>query len=222
MRKIKIVTCLISLIGLISLIRPAAAAAAASLSLSPASATHNLNGIFTVDIVLDTGGDAVSGATAMLTFDTTKLSVQDSDPATAGIQIRPGPVLGQLPVAGSNSVDAAAGTIRYDAGTAGTTYTGRGVLATITLKAIAQGTGQVNFVFNPSSTTNTSLVAAASGPTNLLTVVNNGVYTIGSGYTAPPSLPPTGVVENTLAILGGGVLFLGVGLFMARRSILGV
>lgn len=200
-------------ITVFALSRPAVAYAAASLSLSPASATKAVNDTFSVDIVLDTGGDAVGGATAILTYDTARLQV-------VGSSLTVGPIFGSGTAPFTNTVDTATGQIRYDSGTLGTAYTGQGTLATITFRAVAVGTAPVNFVFNPSATTGTSLVAASTGPTNLLTTVNNGTYTISGTGTTTTYLPPTGVVENTIAILGGGVVFLGIGVFLARRALL--
>lgn len=205
---------LICLIGLIGLIWPGAVYAAASLSLSPATASQAVGSAFSVDIVLDTGGEAAGGVTAILTYDTTKLQVQ-------GAALTPGPIFGSGTVPFTNTVDSSTGTIRYDSGTLGTAYTGRGTLATISFRALAAGTAQVNFTFNPGATTGTSLVAAASGPTNLLTTVNNGTYTTTSGGTTT-TLLATGAMENTIAVLVAGSIFLGVGFFLARKSIIGV
>ena len=203
---------LVGLLGLLGwgLLSPAKAWATASLSLSPASATVTAGTTFTVDIILDTGGDAVSGASALLTYDTTRLSV-------VGTTLTAGTIFNQAPL--TNTVNASTGTIQYDSGSLGTTYTGRGTMATITFKAAAAGAAAVNFVYTPGATTNTSIVALASGPTNDLGTVNNGNYTVtssGGGTT----LPPTGVWEDTLVILGGGIVFLAAGAFLARRGFL--
>lgn len=195
-------------------------ALAASLSLSPASASKNNGETFGVDIVLDTEGAAVSGATAIINYDTGKLQVQDDDSNNTGVNIKPGTALSQVL---SNSVDTSAGKIRFDAGNLGASYTGRGVLATIQFKAIGSGVAQASFLFNPSSTTNTSQVAAATGPTNLLTKINDGNYTIGgtssnstSSTQTQQTLPQTGVMENTIAILVGGLGLLGMGMMFGR------
>lgn len=206
----------LGLIGLIGLIGPSRIEAA-SFSLSPAAATSKVGDVFAVDIVLDAGTDAVSGATAILTYDTARLQVQDDDPTAAGIQIKQGTIFNQTPL--TNSVDATAGKIRYDSGSLGTSFTGRGTMATIHFKAVAVGTAPVTFVFDSSSTADTSLVAAASGPTNLLTTVSNGTYIINTTTTTTPPvrLPPTGALENTLAALFAGILFLSTGWYFARR-----
>lgn len=209
----------LSLLGALLLffffILPSKAYAAATLSLSPASGTKAVGTVFSVDIVVDTGGDAAGGVTAILTYDTTKLQVQ-------GSSLTSGPIFGSGVTPFTNTVDSATGQIRYDSGTLGTAYTGRGTLATISFKALSVGSAQVNFVYNPSSTTGTSLVAASTGPTNLLSTVNNGVYTVTSGTTKTTTLLPTGAVENTLAVLGGGLAFVTLGVFLAKKFSFGV
>lgn len=189
---------------------PVTAYAAATLSLSPATATHVVNDTFAVDIILDTGGEAVSGATAMLTFDATKLQVTDDDANTTGVQITNGSIFNQVL---TNTSDNSTGTIRLDAGgLGGSGYTGHGTMGTIHFKAIAAGVVAVNFTFE------TSQVAAASGPTNLLTTVNNGSYTINAAGSSSSSsnLPATGALENTIMIVVAGFIFLGFGIFLAR------
>lgn len=192
---------------------------AASLSLSPASATKVIGGTLVVDVILDTGSDSVSGATAIIRYDITKLQVVDDDAATAGIQIAQGVIFNQTPL--TNSVDTTKGEIRYDSGSLGTSYTGRGTMATIHFKAIAVGAAAATFLFDSASTIDTSIVAAASGPTNLLQTVQDGNYTITATTTTSTSSPlitySTGVVENTLVALFVGILFLGTGWYLAKR-----
>lgn len=224
MKKLLIIIGSIGLIGFIGLICPNKTYAAASLSLSPATASKAVNDTFNVDIILDTGGEAISGATAIITYDTTKLQVQDNvsviDPAcTTSVNITPGSIF-STPL--TNCVDSSASTIRFDSGSLGTAYTGRGTMATISFRALAAGNAAVNFTFNPSSTTNTSLVAAAASPTNILTTVNNGVYTIGTTTTTTTTTttpPVTGALENTLMAIGAGVFFILTGFLLSKFNL---
>jgi LPXTG-motif cell wall-anchored protein len=189
---------------------------AASMSLSPATLSRYINDEFSVDIVVDPEGQDSSGATAIINYDKDKLQAETVTAGTSFTQ--------EL----ENSIDPTLGQIRYDAGVLGSTVNTRSTLATIKFKAITAGVAAVNIVFDPNSTTNTSIVAAASGPTNLLTDgnVNNGSYTIsatGSGTTRNTgTLPGTGAVEDTLMVLGGGSLLLVLGGFLARKTLLGV
>lgn len=200
MRKILIgLICLISLIWLTA--KPAYAAA--TLSLSPASATKNIGDVFNVDIVVNTGGDPAAGVSAIVNYDTARLTA---------VQVTAGTVLAGTPL--TNTVNSSTGTIQYDTGNLTNNFTGTGTVATIQFRALAAGSATVNYVFNAGVTSNTSIVAAAGNPTNLLATVNGGVYTIGSGTTTTTTttLPRSGVVENTLIAIGGGVLFLIIGL----------
>lgn len=192
------------------------------MSLSPATSDRNVGDVFSVDIVLDTEGAAASGATAIISYDTAKLEVQDDATRTGscatGVNIKAGTIMGQCI---GNAVDTAVGEIRYDAGNLGASYTGRGVLATVRFKALSEGTAQASFVFDPNKTTDTSAVSAASGPTNLLTTVNDGTYTIlAAGATPTTPLPATGVVEDTLMLLAGGFVLTGIALVLARKAFL--
>ncbi len=190
---------------------------AAKLALSPASATKNVGNTFNVDIVLDTEGEAVSGATALINYDKAKLEVVGSvKPETTNL----GQVL-------TNTINTSTGQIRYDAGNLGSPYTGRSVIATITFKAIATGVAQVNFVFNSGSTTNTSAVAAASGPVNLLsegdgdggiTDANFTINASGATTDTEDTLTEAGVVEDTILMLLGGFTFLGIGAFLFTKA----
>lgn len=200
----------------------ASGAFAASLSLSPASTTKNVGDSFTVDIVLDTEGEAVSGATAIINYDKTKLAVVDgaagSGDCKDGVNIFSGPNLSQCI---ENTVSASTGQIVYTSANLGAAYTGRGIIGTITFSANSTGLASVSFVFNPNVTTNTSAVAAASGPTNLLETITDGSYTINAGGTTTDedTLVESGIVEDTLMLLFGGFAFLGSGIFLARKAI---
>lgn len=212
---------LVVLLYFVSAFRPASVWAAASFSLSPATKTVTINSTFTVDVLLDTGGDAVSGATFYLTYDPTLLMVVDSlsgsDVTSQGINVQPGTIFNQSPL--TNTVDATTGTIHMDSGSLGTSYNsngGRGVMATVTFQALAVGSANVNFTFNPNATTNTSLVALEGAPTNILTSVNNGTYTVTATQTQAP-LPQTGTFETTLVVLGGGASLLAAGWYLSRK-----
>lgn len=197
-------------------------ALAATFSLSPSTATKNVGTTFNVNIVLDTKGDAVTGATAILTYDTAKLEVVDSDTTQTGIQIKPGTIFNQAPL--TNTVNTSTGQIRYDSGSLGSTYTGSGTMATITFKTLLAGTAKVDYTFTSGSTTNTSLVAASSpAGTNLLTGVTGGTYTIsasvGGGGATPAPLPESGVSFPTILVFGAGILALIIGLIFGFRVI---
>lgn len=207
----------IGLISLIGLIRPGAAQAA-TMSLSPATGSYALGASFNVDIIVDPVSEAISAASAIVDFDNTKLTAVS---VAKGAMFSMDPLTNTI---GTSTADSTKGEIRYDSGSLGATgTTTRGTLATITFRTIAAGTAAVTFVFDPTLTTGTSLVAAASGPTNLLTTTSGGSYTIAASGVTPTTpvltYPPyaTGAVENTLAMIFGGILLLGAGVFLKLR-----
>ncbi len=180
---------------------------AATLSLSPTSLTQAVGSTFNVDVVLDPKTDSVSAASVIVDYDATKLTA---------LAVTQGALFSSAPL--TNTIDTTKGEIRYDSGSLTSAITTRGVMATIQFRSIAAGSANATILFDPTVTTGTSLVAAASGPTNLLTGVDNGIYTItGTGTVTNTPLPATGAVENTIAIFAGGVIFLSSGIFLARR-----
>jgi C1A family cysteine protease/dipeptidyl aminopeptidase/acylaminoacyl peptidase len=75
----------------------------------------------------------VSGVSAFINFDPTKLEVIDDDPVEAGLQITPG---ASLPMVLLNSANNSAGTIDFNAGKLGSTFpTGAFLVATIHFRA---------------------------------------------------------------------------------------
>lgn len=200
-------------------------AVGASLLLSPATYSAVVGTTFTVDILVDTGGVATTNhIKAVITFDTSKLQVVDADAATVGTQIKAGPIISSLP--SINSVDAVTGKITYDTGVISPAYSGHGTLATITFKALAAGITRPPFDFTNSSIT-------SPDGSNILEVVNDGTYTLGAsgaGTTTDTTttttttsdttttLPQTGVVEDTLMVVGLGV-FLIFGSWVLRRKV---
>jgi LPXTG-motif cell wall-anchored protein len=199
------------------LIRNSAPVYAATMSLSPATGNYALGANFNVDVIVDPATDAISAASAIVDFDKTKLTA---------VSVVKGPMFTMDPLTNTigTSTDGTKGEIRFDSGSLGATgTTTRGTLATITFRTIAAGTAAVTFVFDPTLTTGTSLVAAASGPTNLLTTTMGASYTIAASGVTPTTpvmtYPPyaTGTFENTVAMIAGSLLLLGSGFFLARK-----
>jgi hypothetical protein len=193
---------------------------AATMSLSPATGSYALGATFTVDIIVDPASDSISAASAIVDFDNAKLTAVS---VAKGAMFSMDPLTNTI---GISTTDPTKGEIRYDSGSLGATgTTTRGTLATITFRTIAAGTAAVTFVFDPTLTTGTSLVAASSGPTNLLTTTSGGSYSIATSGTTPTTTvmtyPPyvSGVVENTLMAIFGGITLLGAGLFLKFRCL---
>lgn len=189
--------------------------AAVTFSLSPATQQINNGSDFRVDIILDTGSSDAVGAAALINFDKDKLE---------GTNLEGGTIFSQ-PLA--SSIDQTNGIIKLDYGTLQTAFKGSGTFGSITFKAKNTGTASVNFVFNPSATANSSLVASPDGK-NILTAVNNGNYSLvsggGGGATPTPTPTPsgstgpeTGFTGPTIFSLMGGVALILLAAFSLLR-----
>jgi LysM repeat protein len=163
--------------------------------LDPASATVAVGGVVSMDIKI-VGVTNLFGAEVRLSFDPTKLSVQDAVQFQTGIQIQPGtfpnPSDGFVAV---NSADNAAGTIVYAITllAPAAPVTGSGTLARVTFQALAPG--NVNVIF-----TAVSLLDNMTQP--ITTTTQNGTITItgptATPTTAPPTATPTATVGPTV------------------------
>ena len=155
-------------------------AEAASLSLSPATGTYNVGDEFVVDINLDTESASVDGVDLnTVNFNATLLEVVDEDPNTDGVQIFEGEVLA---IVAGNTVNNQTGKITFSKlATAGSTYSGSGMVASITFKTLASGTANVNISYSADSTLDSNVASAGD---DLLTTVTNASFTI-LGTTPP-------------------------------------
>lgn len=173
-------------------------ASAATLTLSPSSGSYTAGQIFTVDVNLDTAGQAIDGLDLyFLRYNSSILEVQDSNSSIFGIQIKAGALMAQTL---TNTVDPANGKITFSQVTSsGTTYNGSGKLATISFKAIANGTSAVAFDFTLGSTSDTNV---AGGGTDKLTSVSNASFSVTGGSAPLPPPPPSPPSPN---LTGGDI-----------------
>lgn len=191
------------------------ALAAMTFSLNPAVKNLNVGDSFTVNIMLDTGGQAVTGGTAILTYDPVKLSVIDASSSQVGTQIGPGSVfLNPL----SNIADTVLGKITLDYGASQASFSGQGTFGMINLRALAPSVGTpVTFVI----TGGTSNSAVYSGGANVLSAATNGTYVIGassSQASTASALPKSGRAEDTIFMIVASLIFLSGGFFFFRIS----
>src|SRR3989344_2895831 len=109
----------------------------AALTLDPQTKSVKEGDSFIANIILDTDGKPVDGVDLYsLHYDPTILSVVDAS-TKAGVQITPGVL---MDVTAMNTVDPKTGVIKFSqTSTAGTNFTGKGVLASIQFKAVAKG-----------------------------------------------------------------------------------
>ena len=181
----------------------AVGAKAATLTLSPASQTVNVGDTLTVQVLLDTQGANIDGLDIQaLNYNPYNLQLQDADQSTAGTQIQAGSL---MPQTLANSVDTTNGKIVFSQITnPGSTYTGSGVLATLTFKALVAGNTKLTFDFTPGGTTQSDV---ASQGNNVLTSVVNGQYTINNaGSTVTGNSGTPGQTNNPPPTSGSGAM----------------
>ncbi len=108
-----------------------------------------------------------------LHYDPSILKVIDDVSEKKGVQILPGQI---IPNSAVNIVDETTGTIKLgQLSEGGSSFTGKGVLATIHFKALSAGTSYLKFDFNRGSTVDTN--AAHRGKDKLSSVVD-AIYTV--------------------------------------------
>ena len=174
-------------LGAFTVPTPSEAAVTAKLWLDPATRTLALGDVFTVSVMLDTAGNAIDGVDLRyLRYNKTYLEVQDGDATVAGVQIKPGTL---MPVTARNVVDPNSGTIDFSQiTTGGSTYTGTGVLATVTFKVTGIDTPEVMFDFVLGKTTDTNV--ASKGVDVLMSAT--GARYVQTGVQGAPIPAPLG------------------------------
>lgn len=167
------------------------ALAAVSFSLSPASGTYTVGDQFVLNVVMDTGGDAVDSVSVRGSFPIANLEAVGqltSDTFTLELV---------------NTLDNTTGTIRFDAGSHTDQNGSNIVVAKMTFKAKAVGTATVTI-------SDSSQAVEAASNTYLVTTGGSGQYTLqsaagGNGDATPtPSPSPAGGTTPTPTLAGGG------------------
>lgn len=215
--------------------------AAGTMYLDPASKKVKLNDVFNVKIMIDTMSSQAVGGAAIINYDTNLLEVQDADLSKSGVQIGVGQAFNKEPIL--NLVDPTTGKITLDYGNLQSPVTGVAEFGNISFRAKNNGSAQVRFAFNPSSSTGTSSLSGPGSNNNLLTSITDGNYAISSdslalgapgdvatessttvveteeSTTSTTTLPETGIFEVTLMMLGLAGMFLigGLGVYRASR-----
>lgn len=171
---------------------------ASTLSVSPSSQSLKVGDTFTVNINLDTQGKMIDGVDIRyLNYNPNIIQIQDSG-IEAGVQIAPGNL---MPLTLVNKVDESLGRVTFSQVVAGgSKYTGSGVLATITFKAVAPGNTDLTFDYSPNSTTDSNI---ASGGLDVLSLVVNGNYSVNSLTSSSGTVSSSGGGGSSSAGSGG-------------------
>ena len=146
----------------------------AVMTLYPQTKSVKVGETFNVNIVLDTANQPIDGVDIYgLHFDPNIIKVIDDVPSQSGVQIHPGD---NMSVNVANTVNNKTGTIKFgQVSLGGTTFTGKGVLATIHFQGLKSGTTFLKFDFKKGDTRDTN--AAHNGKDQLSHVID-AVYTV--------------------------------------------
>lgn len=163
------------------------AAPATTLDFSPSTIATTEGEEFTVDVIVTTGGNQITGADLKVIFDPDKLEAQS---------IQKGTFLPNILVAGSVSPGVASITLGAPSTTPGN---GTGTLATLTFKALASTSGPISLRFSQPETqvigigeTGNVLVSASPATVTINNTDGSAAFADTSSPTATPSAAPTG------------------------------
>lgn len=207
----------------LSLLTVPAWAQTASLSVSPTSGTFNQGCTFSVEVKVDTGGAQTDGTDAILFYDPTRFTAKT---------IRNGTIYQSYPQ--SNIFEEEGKIAIAGVASVGSPFQGAGTMATIDFEVVEEapaGLSQLKFDFDPNDkekTADSNIVDRAT-TSDILSKVNNGSYTVGTGTCGKtstvkpiggtsdsakvvPTLPQSGAFENTvvLAVVGGALIIIGI------------
>jgi len=179
---------------------------AASLEFDPTTMTTSANQTFNVSIVVDAGSELITSTDVYVTFDASILEAQSVTEGSFFPTVTNNITSGKVYIAGL--VDDPA-----------TSKTASGTLATVTFKALKDGTATLSFDCD-----NSKIVKNDVNATNILTCSENGTstVTVGVGGTTTggdadsgqttTQLPKSGIFDNVVkwAVPGTVLLLIGV------------
>ena len=143
------------------------AATGALLSFSPTQKVIKVGEEFDVGLLLDTKGVETSGTDVIINYDPAVVEVLD---------VRPGILYQKYPL---NEIDALGGKIGFSAvAEPPKTFSGKGALAYLKLKALKAGTATLQIEFTKGATTDSNVVQAQSGGKDILDKIINAYYSV--------------------------------------------
>lgn len=195
------------------------ASLAATLSFDPSSAQVKVGETTTLQVKVNAGTSEILGVDAMIEYDKNLYKVESiSDGTFLTVTTKDSGSEGKIYIAGAVE-------------SAGESVTGSGILASIKLKALANGTSSVRYVCELGETGESNISEASIDATDLIECSQNGQATLvssggatGSSSTGSTSsastrtrttqLPQTGVVQDMVVLsmfIGGALFIIGAG-----------
>ncbi len=191
---------------------------AAYLKFDKATVTTQANQTFTVDVIVDAGTDQITSTDIWVLYDPTALEAQLVTNGTFFSAV-------------TNNLSSGKVSITALIVEPGTYKTGAGTVATITFKALKDGTTDLTFdcrtdVSNSSKIIKndvnaTNIIACSQNVKTTVTVGAGGAsssstssYTPPASQTTPATLPQTGVFEHVAKFAAPGLLLLAAGIML--------
>ncbi|MDD5750183.1 MAG: cohesin domain-containing protein [Candidatus Pacebacteria bacterium] len=173
----------------------------ASLSASPSSGSYDQDDVFQVQILLNTGGQQSDGVDIFyLHYPADILQLQDADAQASGVQIQPGTL---YPTTLSNLATTSGNDGKIDfsqISSGGGHYTGSGILATLTFKAIRNGTAGLTFDHTSGASVDCNVAVQGS---DILSSATGASFTVAVASVQTP-VAPTGGGSTGGGSTGGG------------------
>ncbi|OGK23270.1 hypothetical protein A3F58_00555 [Candidatus Roizmanbacteria bacterium RIFCSPHIGHO2_12_FULL_37_9b] len=178
-----------------------------------ASFSANTGETFDAQVIVDAGSDQITSTDAYIVYDVSLLEAQIVTPGSFFPTVINNITSGKVYIAGL--VDDPA-----------TYQTGSGTVATITFKALAQGSGTLSFDCQPDVYNSSKIIKNDINATNVIVCSENGTASVavgggGTGLTVTPSnfrgtitpsaLPRAGVLENVNRVVVPGMILLLIG-----------
>lgn len=177
---------------------------AASFEFSPPTGSIPSACSYEVDVIVDTNGASSNAADIEIHFDTSQVTVLDSNASIAGIQVKNGNAYDSYVY---NNADNSTGIIRVAAGSLMSELVGRKTFITIKFQAKAGATiANFDIYFTGANHTLDSNVADTTTNLDLLSGVINGSYTFNSDSCEPDRIPPVIIISDPTGPTFNGIL----------------
>jgi len=193
---------------------------AAYLKFDKATTSVTAGSTFTLNAVVDAGIDQITSTDMWILYDPTLIEAQSASSGAFFPAVTNNLSSGKTYIAGLIT-------------TPGTYMTGVGTVATITFRALKNGTATVAYDCRTDASNSSKVIKNAVDPINIIVCSQNGtsVVTVGTGgtvapttgaqpttvygnQTQPTTLPQTGIMDELPKLLMVGIMFVMVGTVM--------